>query len=116
MSEFLPKDVREGLAAARKIGLRKKSRMRVRVGGLDFTILRYWGDGFALDADDAPKLRGLVDIYDGARMKSQCLIVASSEEDGQMVYEFKRATEAATGPALDYERDAMAPVALIGHA
>ena len=67
MSEFLPKEVREGLEQARKHKLRKKSRMKVRVGDQSFTILRYWDDGFALDADDAPQLRGLVDLYDGGR-------------------------------------------------
>ena len=116
MSEYLPKDVRDALAAARLAGKKSKTRMRVRVGGQDFHILRYWDSGFSLDLLDAPRLRGLVDIYDGARMKSQCLIVASSEEDGQLVYEFKRATAAAEGPALDYVRDENAPVALIGRA
>lgn len=113
MSEFLPKEVREGLEKARAQSLRKKSRLRVRVGGHDFTILRYWDEGFALDAEDAPRLRGLVDVYDGSRHISQCLIVASAEEEGQMVYEFKRETMAFDKPALDYERDANAPIALI---
>ena len=116
MSEYLPKDVREGLLQAHRVGLKKKSRMRVRVGQQDFKILRYWDDGFAMDPDDATRLRGIVDIYDGARMKSRCLIVASSEEGGQMVYEFKRATEAVEGPALDYAKDESAPVAMIGRA
>ena len=61
MSEFLPKDVREGLEMARKQKLRKKSRLRVKAGEQTFTILRYWDKGFALDVDDAPNLRGLVD-------------------------------------------------------
>lgn len=113
MSEFLPKDVREGLEIARKQTMRKKSRLKVRVGDHDFTILRYWHDGFALDVDDAPHLRGLVDVYDGARHVSQCLIVASEEDAGEMVYEFKRATSAQDRVPLDYEVDANAPVALI---
>ena len=113
MSEYLPKEVRDGLERAHKANLRKRSRMRVRVGETDFTILRYWDTGFSLDADDAPSVRGLVDVYDGARHMSQCLIVASSEEDGEMVYEYKRSTRSAEGPALDYEKDAQAPVALI---
>lgn len=116
MSEYLPKEVRDGLARAQKAKLRKLSRMRVRVGELDFTILRHWENGFSLDLDDAPNVRGLVDVYDGARHLSQCLIVASAEENGEMVYEFKRSTACADGPALDYERDEMAPVALIGTA
>ena len=103
MSEFLPKDVREGLEQARKHKLRKKSRLRVKAGDQTFTILRYWDEGFALDADDAPHLRGLVDVFDGARHLSQCLIVASEEESGEMGFEFKRATPDAERPAVDYE-------------
>jgi hypothetical protein len=114
MSEFLPKEVREGLEIARKQTMRKKSRLRVRVGEHDFTILRYWHDGFALDAEDTPKLRGLVDVYDGSRHISQCLIVASEEDAGEMVYEFKRETMAHDKVPLDYELNANAPVALIG--
>ena len=116
MSEYLPKEVREGLERARKTGMKKKSRMRVRVGDHDFTILRHWENGFSLDLDDAPSLRVLVDVYDGARHLSQCLIVASEEENGEMRYEYKRSTATAEGPALDYERDSSAPVALIGRA
>lgn len=114
MSEFLPKEVREGLEAARKQTMKKRSRLRVRVGEHDFTILRYWDDGFALDVEDAPRLRGLVDVYDGARHISQCLIVASEADAGEMVYEFKRETRAHDRAPLDYALDENAPVALIG--
>lgn len=114
MSEYLPRDVREGLELARKQARRQKSRMRVRVGDQDFTILKYWETGFALDREDAPGLRGLVDLYEGGRHLSQCLIVASEEEGDQMLYEFKRATAARDQAPLDYSRDEAAPVALIG--
>lgn len=114
MSDFLPKEVREGLRRARAESFAKKSRLKVRAGGHDFIVLRYWERGFALDVGDAPRLRGLVDIYDGGRHVSQCLIVASEEYGNEMIYEFKRATRAEDCPALDYERDAGAPVALIG--
>lgn len=113
MTDFLPKDVLAGLEAARKRDLRKRGRLRLKVGEETFTILRYWDDGFALDAEDAPHVRGLVDVYDGARHLSQCLIVASAEEGGEMVYEFKRETPAQDQPPLDYDRDENAPVALI---
>jgi len=113
MSEYLPKDVREGLEAARKAKLRKTSRMRVEAGGHTFTILRSWHDGFALDSDDAAQLRGLVDLYDGAKHLSRCLIVASTEDNGETVYEYKRATAVADRAALDYSKDENAPVALI---
>ncbi|MDJ1008919.1 MAG: hypothetical protein QNJ13_13965 [Paracoccaceae bacterium] len=114
MSEYLPKDVREGLEAARKLKLRQKSRMRVKAGGQTFTILRSWTEGFALDSDDASRLRGLVDLFDGARHMSRALIVASVEENGETIYEYKRATAVADSAALDYSREDDAPVALIG--
>lgn len=113
MSEFLPQDVRDGLEMARKHKLRKKSRMRVKAGDQTFTILRHWTTGFALDADDAPRLRGLVDVFDGARHLSQCLIVASSEDGGEMVYEFKRATPHVEKAPLDYEIAENAAIALL---
>ena len=100
---------------ARKQTLKRKSRLRVRVGDCDYGIVRYWTAGFSLDVEDAPHLRGLVDIYDGAHHVSQCLIVASAEDGGEMVYEFKRATAVTDRAALDYETDPNAPIALLEH-
>ncbi len=113
MSDFLPKEVREGLEMARKAALLKKSRLRVHVGEQIFPVLRFWEEGFALDAENAPQLRGLVDIYDGAKHLYQCLIVASEEENGQMVYDFKRNTAAVDKAPLDFYREENAPVALL---
>lgn len=114
MSEYLPKEVREGLEAARKNDLKRRSRLRIHVGDQVFPVLRYWSDGFALDIDNAPNLRGLVDLYDGGRHLYQCLIMASSEEPGEMIYEFKRNTAAIDRAPLDFSRDETAPVALLG--
>ena len=63
MLEFLPKEVREGLEAARKRDMKRKSRLRVQVGEAVFPVLRFWHDGFALDAGLSPgRLRGLVAV------------------------------------------------------
>lgn len=113
MSEFLPKEVREGLELARKRDLKRKSRMRVHVGDEIFPILKSWDNGFALDLDNAPHIRGLVDLYDGARHLYQCLIIASQEELGEMHYEFKRNTAAIDKAPLDFYRDENAPIALL---
>ena len=111
MQEFLPKEVREGLEAARKVDQKRKSRLRVQVGEAVFPVLRFWHDGFALDADFSPKrLRGLVDVYDGSRHVFQCLIMASALENGELVCEFKRATAVTDRAPLDYWRDEQAPV------
>lgn len=110
MLEFLPKEIRDGLEAARKRELRRKSRLRVQVGHAVFPILRFWDDGFALDASLTPNLRGLVDVYDGANHIFQCLIVASTTDNGELICDFKRSTAVLDRPALDYWRDENAPV------
>ncbi|NQY60881.1 hypothetical protein [Cognatishimia sp.] len=110
---FLPKEVQAGLDAARKRDLKRKTRMRVRVGDEVYPLLRFEDNGFALDSANAPYLRGLVDLYDGSKHLYQCLIVASQEEDGEMLYEFKRATVAEDQAPLDFARDENAPVALV---
>ena len=110
MSEFLPKEVRVGLEEARKKHLRRSSRLRVTAGGETFNVLRYWDDGFSLDADHTSHLRGLVDIYDGSRHLYQSLIVASEVEAGELICTMKRSTPALDRAPLDFERDENAPV------
>jgi hypothetical protein len=113
MSEYLSKEVRDGLAAARKAQLAKRSRLRVVVGDEAYPILKFSAQSFAVDGDDAPQLRGLVDIYDGARHLYQALIVASDFDGTHMNFEFKRNTVAASGPAVDFEIDEAAPAGLL---
>jgi hypothetical protein len=109
MLEFLSKEVRDGLEAARKRDRRRKSRLRVHFGDGVFPVLRLWDDGFALDAQQAQRLRGLVDVYDGSRHLSQCLIVATSVENGELICTFKWSTPAEDRPALDFWQDENAP-------
>ncbi|AFO88974.1 hypothetical protein D1821_15535 [Phaeobacter inhibens] len=113
MTTFVPQSVQDALDAARLDGMKNKSRLRVATDDHVFPVLRMWKDGFSVEAADAPQLRGLVDLYDGTRHLSQCLIVASDEEAGEMRYEFKRATPAADQAPLDFYRAPDAPVALI---
>jgi hypothetical protein len=77
MTGFLPKDVQEELAQAQRQSRRKKATRVVHVGDEAFPILDYSDTGFAVDAEDAPHLRGLIDIYEGATHLTQALIVAS---------------------------------------
>ncbi len=110
MFEFLPRDLRDGLEAARKRKLRRKSRLRVQVGDKVYPVLRFWDDGLALDATLTPHLRGLVDVYDGATHIFQCLIVASDSDNGELLCSFKRSTAVFDRAPLDYWRDENAPV------
>ncbi|QDC11106.1 hypothetical protein FHY55_18525 [Oceanicola sp. D3] len=113
MSDFLPQSVREGLEAARRDAERRKSRLRVRDGDESYPVLRFWSKGFALAAEPAPNLRGLVDLFEGERHLYQCLIVTSREEAGERIFEFKRNTAAADSAPLDFARAKDAPVGLI---
>ncbi|MDW4497320.1 hypothetical protein R5H30_04950 [Sulfitobacter sp. D35] len=113
MEAVFSKEIQAGLDQARIDAMRRSSRLRIVIGGEVYPVLRLWKSGFALEAGRAPGLRGFVDLYDGANHLFQCLIVASEEEAGERLFEFKRATAIARGPALDFERSANAPVALI---
>lgn len=113
MTTFLPKDVQAGLDRARLDAMKSKSRLRITVDNVDHPVLRMWKSGFAMEAENAPHLRGYVNLYDGALHLFQCLIVASEEDAGEMRYEFKQLTAVADKPAVDFEVDTNAPVALL---
>ena len=113
MTTFLPKEVQAGLDSARLQSLKSASRLRLSVDGQTHPVLRMWKDGFSLSADNAPNLRGLVDLYDGSIHLFQGLIIASDEEAGEMKFEFKRLTAVSHSAAIDFERAEDAPVALI---
>lgn len=104
MSEYLPKEIRDQLAAAQRHVKRKRATRSVHVGGEAFAILEMTNDGFSLLADEAPRLRGLVDIYEGAQHIYQALIVASSEEGDLMRYDFKRNTATTRTAPVDFVR------------
>lgn len=110
MLEHLPEDIRRGLEAARMRAQRRRSRLCVHVNDTVFPILRLWDGGFAVDAQRVPQLRGLVDIYDGPRHISQCLIIASESDGGEMSYDFKRATAVTETPVRDYADDSVVPM------
>lgn len=116
MSSFLPKSVRDELAAAQKKSRRKQATRVVHVGDEAYAILDYSEDGFSVDVEDTPRLRGLIDIYDGPRHLYQALIVASARQGDVMRYEFKRNTAASTTPPVDFEQPDDRPVALLSKA
>ncbi|MCB2130110.1 MAG: hypothetical protein KDE03_13775 [Rhodobacteraceae bacterium] len=110
MTSILPKEVQAGLDEARKRDLKRRSRLRVVAGDEIYPILRFWSDGFALDAEQVAHLRGLVDIFDGSRHLYQSLIIASEVEHGELICVMKRSTMAHDSVPLDYVRDENAPV------
>lgn len=113
MSTYVPTAVQEGLDAARISRLRTSSKLRIETPDGYFRVLRLWDNGFSVASDDAPYLRGYVDLYDGPAQLFQCLIVASSEEVGEIRYDFKRLTAVSHTPPCDFARETEAPTALL---
>ncbi len=111
--DVVREELLQGLDAARVRQKRKSSRLKVAVVEMYFPVLEFREGGFALASEDAPKLRGLVDLYAGDNHLYQCLIVASEEDGPLMRYEFKRSTAHMDTPPLDFARDPDAPAGLI---
>lgn len=116
MSEYLPKDIRDQIAAAQIGGRRHRATRVVHIGDEAFAILEMTDRGFAVRAEGTPRLRGLIDIFEGPRHLYHALIVAASREGDLMRYDFKRNTQAVTEAPVDFERAEARPVALLSNA
>lgn len=113
MESFFSKEVMDGMRTAQKKAERQRNRLCVHIGDEVYSIIDCWETGFSVDLATVPKLRGLVDLYDGPRHLAQCLIVRANTNGDRMLYEFKRRTDAADRAPLDYERETDAPIALL---
>lgn len=113
MEQHFSDEILEGIARARLLAERKKSRLRVYAGDEVHPVLKSWENGFSVAGGGQKHLRGLVDLYDGSRHLSQCLIVRSKAEGDVTHYEFKRRTDVADHPAVDYEIADGKPIALL---
>lgn len=109
MTGYLPSAVQEELAASLRQTRRRQAKRAVHVGDAAVPILEFSDDGFAVAFEDAPNLRGFIDIHEGSVHLYQALIVASRRDGDLMRYEFKRNTAAALRPARDFADDAPLP-------
>lgn len=116
MTTYLSKELQDGLDSARRQTPTARARLRLRHGDTVLPVRRHDPAGLWLDSTAAPRIRGLVDIYDGARHLYQALIVASREDGDLTRFEFKRSTRADAEAPVDFERAEAAPVALLGDA
>ena len=102
MSTFLSKDVLAGLEAAQKTDLKKKNRFRVEFNKKNYPVVKLTKSGFCVEAENAPMIRGLVDLYDRDKHLKQCLIVAAKEENGIVHFDYKRNTTTQTSAPKDF--------------
>ena len=105
MSTFLSKDVLAGLDDAHKMGIKKQKRFRVEFKKTHYPVLALNQSGFSLEAEIAAEISGLVDLYDGEKNLNQCLIVASTEENGIVHFEYKRKTATTIDAPKDFYQE-----------
>ena len=113
MAEYFSKELHKALEQALKEKRRQKSRIKVVFDGYKYPVIKTWNNGFSVDSSCTPILRGFVDLFEGSRHLSRCLIVASEELSGELRFEFKRSTAANDKVPLDFEKSSKGPVALI---
>jgi len=102
MQGQMPKGVIGQLGPTRFTGPQQAGDFRVVAGGRSYPVVRMYASGFALSAEDAPQLRGLVELYREQEHVLMCLVVANAPEDGEIRYEFKRATPVTEQRPLDF--------------
>lgn len=109
--DHLPADIAHAL---RQTSPRRRGpKFEVRANGDSYPVQKLWEGGFSVLVEDAPRLRGFVDLMHGEDRLARCLIVLAEEDEGVVRYEYKRRTEDADGPPVDYEIADDAPVALL---
>ena len=116
MSYTLPQAVREGLEQARRQSIHRGARLCVHDGDEVYRIRRFWMGGLAVDAGQGDRLRGRVEIYDGAVHLYQCLLEAGRIEGDEMVFDFKWLHPVTAQPPVDFERPDFVPAGLIARA
>ena len=80
---------------------------RVRAGEREARVLQLATDGFVIEADGRPPLRGYADIFRGDERILRGLVIVSWAREGKVGYEFKRGTTDGTMP-VDYVRGPVA--------
>ena len=92
MDTTLPEDIAGALELARRRETRTRSRLRVRVGDRDHQVMELNTNGFTIEADGRPPLRGYADIFRGEERILRGLVMCTWARDGLVGYEFKRDT------------------------
>tara|TARA_Y100001960_G_scaffold174383_1_gene182966 strand:- start:130 stop:474 length:345 start_codon:yes stop_codon:yes gene_type:complete len=113
MNGYFSKELQQGLEHAFKEKKKRKSRIKVVFDGDMYPVLKTWDNGFSVDAESTPIMRGFVDLFEGSRHLSRCLIIASEQQLGELKFEFKRSTEATDKAPLDFEKLPEEPIALL---
>jgi len=91
MEVFLPKGFVPDRGRRQMSRPARVSQLRVEAGGVHYAVLRRWATGFAVVADAAPKLSGIVDLYDGKKHLRQCVVTRREEAGAEVIFTVKSA-------------------------
>ena len=113
MTGYLPNAVIEELGKSLKKKSEKTINMAVRFDNIFYPILKFSEKSFSIQVSHKVKLRGLVDIFSNNKHTYQALIIASETHGDVIDFTFKRNTVTQSTPALDFEKQDKAIVALL---
>ena len=100
-------EIAGAIEVKRRDAMRRRSRFRVVAEDRDHRILDLKDDGFVIEADGRPPLRGYVEIFLGEDRVDRQLVVCDWARDGLVGYSFKRDSAGADVPA-DYAASELA--------
>ncbi len=92
MDIIIPSEITGARETAQRNHARQHSRLRVRTMGRDHQVMELTANGFVIEADGRPPLRGYADIFRGDDRVVHGLVVCTWAENGLVGYEFKRDT------------------------
>lgn len=92
MAEFMQAELAAAIEAARRSAQRKASRHVIVAGERRHRVMELTRDGFVIEADGRPPLRGFVDLMLGEDRISRRLVVCAWAEKGLVGYDFKRSS------------------------
>ena len=105
MDIVIPSEIAGAIEVARRDEVRRKSPYRVRSGQRLHTVFEWTPDGFVIESDGRPPLRGDAEVLRGDERVLQSLVICTWARDGLVGYEFKRDNSGCEVPA-DYVRPA----------
>ena len=89
MDSIIPGQVLSEIERIRRAGNRSKSRHLVVAGPRRHRVMELTANGFVIEADGLPRLRGFVDILKDDERIARRLAQFAWAEDGLVGYEFK---------------------------
>lgn len=90
METRIPAEAVSAIEQDRRKRLRQRSRFRVAASDRLFPVIEMSREGFVIEADEPPHLRGYVDILEGDERVARWLVVCDWARDGLVGYAYKR--------------------------